>query len=132
MADDQRRRTWRGCLEDDSGAISFAEYALILAVVGTAIALVALSLASDVSRVLNDQANQWAENTTINTSHPAGVRTGGGAFIRPSPMRVGSWYPIEFVAGPNPAALSEEAEKLPSYGGSPDICQQDHARDSSA
>jgi hypothetical protein len=41
------------------------------------------------------------------------VRSGDGAFIKPEVMRVQSWYPLEFVAGPNFGALAEEAEDLP-------------------
>jgi pilus assembly protein Flp/PilA len=49
-------KTFINMLRDDSGA-SAAEYALILAIIGSAIALAALTLGNAVSGAMNDASN---------------------------------------------------------------------------
>lgn len=38
---------------------------------------------------------------------------GFGAFVEPGAMVLGNWYPLEFVVGPDAAALEAESEDLP-------------------
>jgi pilus assembly protein Flp/PilA len=47
--------TFKNLLKDDSGA-SAAEYALILAIVGSALAVAALALGNTIARSMNNQA----------------------------------------------------------------------------
>ena len=53
-------------LKDESGA-SAAEYALILAIVGSALAIAALSLGGTISNSLNTQANRIANCSNVTT-----------------------------------------------------------------
>ena len=55
-------KTFINMLKDDSGA-SAAEYALILAIIGSAIALAALALGTAVANEMND-AGDCIENTS--------------------------------------------------------------------
>ena len=56
-------KTFINMLRDDSGA-SAAEYALILAIVGTAIALAAIFLGSTINNAMEDAANCIATPAT--------------------------------------------------------------------
>lgn len=105
-----QRAVCRSRLLSDTSAISVAEYALALAVIGAAIALAAYSFGNWLGAGSTEHAWQNASATSYRAD---GVRPGRGAFIRPSEMEVGDWYPIEFVAGPTEAAISEEAEGSP-------------------
>lgn len=54
-------KTFINLLKDDSGA-SAAEYALILAIVGTAIALAAITLGGTISNAMNDASTCISSN----------------------------------------------------------------------
>lgn len=95
-------------LRDYSG-FSAAEYALVLAIVGSAIAIASIFLASSIVPTGRNVAVPANASVSLDPE----VRSGTGAFIKPAPMDVGHWYPIEFVAGPSIAALSDEAEESP-------------------
>lgn len=111
-AGSSRRSIFPGyhCWKDNSGA-SFAEYALVLAIIGTAIALAAIYLGQHIRDRSTGSAPQNASVSMNSTAYQ--VRAGEGAFVKPDDMRVQRWYPLEFVAGPNGVALAEEAEGVP-------------------
>jgi len=48
---------------------------------------------------------------TDTTGEPqdGGLLKGRGAFIKPGDMNVGLWYPLQFVVGPDDAAIKDEA-----------------------
>jgi pilus assembly protein Flp/PilA len=56
-------KTFINMLKDDSGA-SAAEYALILAIVGTAIAAAAILLGNSIANAMNNAANCISTHTT--------------------------------------------------------------------
>lgn len=90
-----------------SSGVSTAEYALILACVGTAIAVAAIGL----GRTFRGD-DPPTSNLDANMAMPANasVAAGQGAFAEPPPLVAGTWSQIEFFAGPDLAALADEAE----------------------
>jgi pilus assembly protein Flp/PilA len=60
-------RTLRNLLRDESGA-SAAEYALILAIVGSGLAVAALFLGRTIGNSMNTQANKIANCTADSTN----------------------------------------------------------------
>ena len=59
-------KTFLKMLRDESGA-SAAEYALILAIVGSALAIAALSLGGTIANSMNTQANRIANCSNVTT-----------------------------------------------------------------
>jgi pilus assembly protein Flp/PilA len=59
-------KTLLNLLRDESGA-SAAEYALILAIVGSALAIAALSLGGTISNSMNTQAGRIANCSNVTT-----------------------------------------------------------------
>lgn len=109
----------RHALKDNSAA-SGAEYALILSIIAGMIAIAAISLGSRFSHQYDDDI-YVGENASVTLNTTGGtstdtlsgteVRSGQGAFVQPGAMSLHNWYPIEFVAGPDAAALSAESEE---------------------
>ena len=95
-------------LIDDTGA-AFAEYALILAIVGAAISIAALTIAGAVANRVADVSPGTNAVAHVNGT----VQSGEGAFLKPADMQVGRWYPIQFVAGPSVSWLQQQSEGLP-------------------
>ena len=100
----------RACLRDKRAA-SAAEYALVLAIIGAAIALTAITIGGAIGNKMDAATKEIAEGTTVEL--PADIRRGQAAFIKPDEMKIGGWYPVEFVAGPTIEALRVESEELP-------------------
>ena len=99
MGDCKHRKShFRALMLADIRGVSAAEYALILAIVGTAVALVAFSTIEQPGSSIKP------------ASMPVDVQAGQGAFIMPPPMVIGHWYPVEFIAAPNVSKLANEAE----------------------
>lgn len=98
----------RRCRLDENG-ISTAEYALVLAIIGTAIAIAAIALGNKISQ---RSAGHPAPATTPVRATRFEVKSGEGAFVRPADMQVDRWYPIEFIAGPSEESLLQESEDL--------------------
>jgi hypothetical protein len=60
-------------------------------------------------------ADHGAETTAppVPAPAPAGVRKGLGAFVDPGDMEIDNWVTVEFVVGPDTAAITEETEGQP-------------------
>jgi pilus assembly protein Flp/PilA len=105
----------RNCLKDKTAA-SFAEYALVLAIIGAAIAIAAYTLSNTIAGKIGHITSSNANYNVTGATNPTGnahLQSGEAAFIKPDEMRVGKWYPLEFVAGPDLKAIVEESEGLP-------------------